>query len=197
VPARAFASQAIAGTWTLRRPERRRLNKEQEQGGSQLKKVAALGLTLLLTAAAPSHYVYSKAIVSIYDPTQICTQAYAEASDGTNQEGYGKGYTHAMYFDRDNGQCEETEPIFPAGKIKVQMTVEYQLTNGQYAQCNSPTDWSYNPGPDWKVEQTRNWNAPCGTTFYKIKTSAYIWTGGAWRGGTLWSPAHWWCKNGC
>ena len=130
--------------------------------------------------------------------TEWTYRSGADCSKGHAELGHGSG------GGRTNGRSESwyRSSLGPMGDIHCGVTwnrpdnhlalrvIYYYWTGASWHKCRD-TDWTYNVGSQWKMEDGNDYSSPrCGSGWYGTWTGAYVNNGG-WHGGSVWSGYHW------
>lgn len=145
-----------------------------------------VSLTLFLadSGTAFAHYVYSTGFP--YYTSEDCVWGYSETSHG-NGNGYSKSEMQSKFRGATGTNC--AAPFNrPAGYMKVRQIFQMQLAPG-WGYCRD-TGWIYTTSNTWALTVARTHSSKCGSYNYRTESQMYM-LNGSWKGGPLFSPAHW------
>jgi hypothetical protein len=160
--------------------------------------LAIMGVFFTLgTPDALAHYVYQSGWT--YRTSFDCEWTYSEISHGVYHGGYSK-------VEGFSAQVNQVPPFWtnnycgggfnrPAGYL-IDRAVLYRWNGSAWAVCRD-TGWVYNSSnvagfTIWDEWSVGDWGdpSPCGAGSYQTHGASFEYNGG-WRGGWLWSGAHW------
>lgn len=163
----------------------------ENRGWGRMKKVGiVLSLVLCLGVATVgpvlAHYVYNIDYTWSGGSNGNCVKARSEISHGTNDGGYSAADTWT-YQKVGTINCIGGWNR-PPGYLSAEADLWY-WTGSQWAVCAS-TNTVYNTNDSWHITKTKNWSRPCGHASYYTNAGAFTYYNNAWKGGYLWSSAH-------
>ena len=150
--------------------------------------MAALMVSLTMfvadTGTAFAHYVYSTGFP--YYTAEDCVWGYSETSHG-NGNGYSKSEMQSKFIGGAGSYC--ANPFNrPAGYMRVRQIFQMQLAPG-WGFCRD-TGQLYNTSSTWVFTVARTHGSKCGSYNYRTESQVYM-LNGSWKGGPIYSPAHW------
>lgn len=153
--------------------------------------LTVLAITTFMIASQPqsasAHYVYEEGY-TWEDGEHKCVETYSEISHGDGR-GYTAGRVHAVKETLfDNIACQRDWER-PTGYLRVQPDLWY-WTGSQWAYCIG-LDPHHNTQPASKLQQGVYHQMQCGEGWYGAHTLGQTYHDGRWRGGRMWSGAHW------
>jgi hypothetical protein len=149
--------------------------------------LAALLFVALAAAPASAHSVSSSGVVYNGYP---CTLGGATlAYDHTTKTSTVTARAEARVT---GGSACDTIDVFAPGHLAVRYDLLYQRTGSTTWQVCRSSGWVYNTTYTWEVSVSATFGGPqpCEPGSYGTQTTAYVWDGSAWHGGTRWSGTH-------